>query len=130
MRKVRLSLRGHDAGSSSQSGRHRTDRRSALGDARLPGLEDLLELGGHGRVAVAAGGLDAAGVGVAGVVVAAELAECVAEAAPGVALVVGECEVAAERVGGVVPAAELLELDGEAEVSAGIVGRSLEHSAE
>ena len=82
---------------------------------------------GDTRVLVAASGLDAAPVGLAGLVVAAGPAERRAEAAPGVPLVLREGEVLAQLLRHLLPLPQLLELEGEAEPETRVVGVLLQH---
>jgi hypothetical protein len=79
-------------------------------------------------VVVPACGVDAAAVGVAGLVVAAEAAEGGAEAAPGVALVVGAGQVLLELLGRGLPRPGLLVLEGQAEPEARVVRSLVQHA--
>src|SRR5690606_15760676 len=84
-------------------------------------FQDHFELGRHARVPVAVRGLNARAVGLARLVVAAELAERVAESAPGVALVLGAGEVLAQLGHDLFPEAELFVLRGEPEAEPRVV---------
>src|SRR5688572_13938913 len=61
---------------------------------------------------------------------AAELAQRIAEASPGVPLIVAQLEITLQRCRGSVPFGALLMLDGEAEQRAWIIGIALGHSAQ